>query len=359
MPILIDGWGEPRNNSNGTKIKSINTFLRHQIDNARPKPSCQVAGLLNNVNLEYETLWDEFNKPEGERKVCINVLDNNCQYDQQIIDDNIRPDLVNKDLFNTLITQGITAWQLDTEGIKLGSPQLFALLGQAGAISGIHEDFVGGTWIVVVEGEQDWYFTENNEQNMQACSDEGHFGNVSRYTKWCRVRLKAGQLWYMPPRTFHVVVKITNCLSIGGHVLFEEWLDIALIGVTECLKDPVLTNDDDDFAQEYFYGLLKVKNSFFFSKETHVASQIVKTRVTRALSISAVNGWWLYLKTVQEVGEEEVSEQGSKKTKKLWKFSQKDIQAAIEHMESLFPKLQIDNPLDSNAPGKIGRKRKR
>jgi hypothetical protein len=72
-----------------------------------------------------------------------------------------------------------------------------------------------------------------------------------------------------------------------------------------------------------------------------------------------IEGWGEPRNNFQEFGEEEVSEQGSKKTKKLWKFSQKDIQAAIEHMETLFPKLPIDNPLDSNSPGKVGRKRKR
>ena len=95
------------------------------------------------------------------------------------------------------------------------------------------------------------------------------------------------------------------------------------------------------------------------SKETNAASQIAKARITQALPISAVNGWWFYLKKIEEICKQEVSERGAKNTKKLWKFSRKNLQEAIEHMEALFPRLPIDNPLDNNAPGKVGRKRKR
>jgi len=283
VPVLIKNYASyfgPM--GKGPQTSDIIAYLTYQRDKGRPKATCQVQGGKED-KFDYDSMIRYFKSPPESRPKILNLLDNPVDYDPDLVEKFQRPEFIKK---RDLIEFGIkipSDSHMLRGGVKIPSYRRWLLVGSRYSVTGFHRDAMGfWTAVELQKGSKDWFWVEQNEDNVGHLKRKFQFGSVSEFTKIYHIRIEPGDVFIMYPGLIHAVVGSEDSFVDGTHFLLFNTLSQSLRLAKEDTESPVLTNDPDNKPRDFYGRLLDIK-------EALLIIQTFPLWATRAISREQVN----------------------------------------------------------------------
>ncbi|KAF2211404.1 hypothetical protein CERZMDRAFT_43641 [Cercospora zeae-maydis SCOH1-5] len=134
--------------------------------------------------------------------------------------------------------------QLESTPFDVESCEGFSIYGDAGVFSGMHRDFLGGTWLRNIFGMKLWWFvpwTSMTDVEKEDFQDKGYRWNPG--SKARALLIKPDQVLVMPSPLPHAVLTVENCLMEGGMFWDRENITGTLENLQYTMKNWSTTNE--------------------------------------------------------------------------------------------------------------------
>jgi len=262
VPLLIRRYASrfgPIGRKNYTA--EIIPYLTHQENKKRPSTTCQVQGEKER-NFGYKFLIKYFQTDPKSRKMILNMLDNPVEVHPDLTEGFDYPEFIaRRDVTGFALERPNNAYEL-REGLKNPSLRRWMLVSAEGSVSGFHIDGLGFWTAVQLQkgepGSKYWFWTEQNQANLDYLEEDGQYDSVSKFTKVYAVRLDPGDLFVMNPKTIHAAVTAKDIPALGIHFLLRETLDRSIFSAKQEYEAKHLTNDKRNYGQAFYARLIKV-----------------------------------------------------------------------------------------------------
>lgn len=240
------------------QTSDIMAYLTYQRDNGRPDATVQVQG-GREEKVNYESMIQYFNSASESRPRIWNSLDNPVECDPQLVEKFQRPAFIDDD---DLIEFGLN-FPRDSHmlrgGVKIPSYRRWLLVGSRFSVTGFHRDAMGfWTAVELQKGSKDWFWVEQNDENVGHLNINGQFDSVSKFTRIFHIRIGPGDLFIMNPGRIHAVVGPEDSFAAGTHFVLRKTLGESMRLAKEDMEFSHLTNDPDTNALGFYHQLLRV-----------------------------------------------------------------------------------------------------
>src|SRR5947207_7565520 len=188
-----------------------------------------------------------------------NMLDNPLEIDPTLVAAFEIPNAIQiRDVIEFGIERPVDSHSL-RRGVKIPSYRRWLLVGSKCSVLGFHRDAMDFRTVVELEtGLKDWFWVEQNEENVHHLRRHYQYDSVSKFIKVFHIHLKPGDLFIMNPGVIHAVVTGEDSIAAGLHFLLPETLDRSFFLAKEDTLHHHLTNDPGADGRKLYLQLLKV-----------------------------------------------------------------------------------------------------